>query len=308
MASARLQPYVGQWVLRSSGENLVVLQTSRRRGAIVGTLTAPLHLTEGSDGVFSGITQPLVSKQVSVSWGKTIVFITVGRKPDREKFTMVLQDTNHLVLNRFQNLVPPWKFERVESGEKATVALDWPIWDSDPKVVTIREQLRVLAEKDQAAREKEPIDPVETEELSRSARPALELIYQQFGWPKYSVFGTVAVHDFWVLIQHQSLDLQQQMLDACKRAVVIGETSERDYAYLFDRIQVSEGKLQHWGTQSKCQNGRAVLYQVDDMSHLEQRRKTIKLDSITGSLQKSDDICRRLQNAPSGSDGATGVE
>jgi hypothetical protein len=148
---------------------------------------------------------------------------------------------------------------------------------------------------DQAAREKHPIDPHEVQQLSESAHPLLESIYAGYGWPALSVFGAIASQDFWLLVQHQPLELQQRMLSGLKSEADLGEASERDYAYLFDRIQVSQGRPQHWGTQSHCQDGRAILYPAEDATHLEQLRQQIGLDPLEDSLRESTSTCTQLR-------------
>lgn len=48
-----------------------------------------------------------------------------------------------------------------------------------------------------------------------------------------------------------------------------------DYAYLYDRVQKGLNKPQHWGTQTKCEKSKPVLYPVDDPSSLDMRRKEL---------------------------------
>jgi hypothetical protein len=85
------------------------------------------------------------------------------------------------------------------------------------------------------------------------------------------------------------------MLAAMKSAVDASEASRRNYAYLFDRVQVLEGKQQRWGTQSQCEKGRATLYPVDDVAHLEERRSEAGLEPLADSLKGSDATCARLR-------------
>jgi hypothetical protein len=59
----------------------------------------------------------------------------------------------------------------------------------------------------------------------------------------------------------------------------------KDYAYLCDRVQIGEGKPQHWGSQVKCENGNPALSPVDDMSGLDARRKELFLQPIAEYLQ-----------------------
>jgi len=296
MHHARLQPYAGQWVLKSSGKNMMALDTKVQRGKIVGTIVGPQHFMEEANGHFEGISLPIAIKPVTGRWKGNIVELTIGRKPGWDKMPMTLPDKNHALLGWTHGKVPAWRFERTATGQKASVATDWPVYDLTPEIVDIRQQLRTMAEEDQAARQKKWIDSKEIEELSEKDRPALEAIFAHYGWPKVSAFGVEASNDFWLLIQHQPLPLQERMLNPMKAEVDAGEASKEKYAYLFDRVQLGEGKPQHWGTQARCEDGRAILSPLDDAAHVEQARKEIGLDTLEESLKRSDEICAHVQH------------
>ncbi len=292
---ARLQPYAGQWVLHSSGQNLMVLNTRVKRGRIAGTLSGPQYFTEHSSGEFDGISLPIRTKPVTGRWKGSFVELIVGYKPDRDKMPMMLPDENHALVDVFHGQVPASKFERVAAGQTAIVATDWPMYDLDSEIVTVRQQLRTMVDEDQAARQKKWIDSKEIEEISEKAKPSLEAIYARYGWPKISVFGAVASDDFWLLVQHQSLPLQERMLGTMNVAVDAGEASKAHYAFLFDRVQVAEGKPQHWGTQARCENGQAILSPLDDVIHVEERRKEYGLDTLQDSLKRSGNTCAHVR-------------
>lgn len=272
----------------------MVLNTRVHRRRLVGALTAPEHYSEDSDYTFSGISLPVLTRPVFGTLKGSGVEVIIGQKPDRWRMPMTLADNNHLLLDLFLGQVPAFRFERVPAEPKIMATTDWPKNNYDPEVVALRQQLRTMAEQDKAAREKKLIDPQETETLSEQAKPLLESIYARYEWPRISVFGPRASDDFWLLVQHQPLALQERMLGALKEAVAAGEAFRRNYAYLFDRVQVSEGQSQHWGTQSKCEGKRAVLYPIDDMAHVEERRREIGLNNLADSVRGSNEICARV--------------
>jgi hypothetical protein len=70
-----------------------------------------------------------------------------------------------------------------------------------------------------------------------------------------------------------------------EQAAKSGEASMSDYAYLYDRVQVGLGKPQHWGSQTKCVNGKPVLDPVDDPAGLAQRRKELFMMPIEDYLK-----------------------
>jgi len=98
------------------------------------------------------------------------------------------------------------------------------------------------------------------------------------------------------MIQHQSFKVQRRMLPAMEEAINQDEASKSHYAYLFDRVQVEEGKLQRWGTQSHCVSRKAVLFPLEDAVHVDERRAGVGLGTLKKSLKASNAICRRLDS------------
>jgi hypothetical protein len=291
---SRLHPYAGEWLLKYSGKNMMLLTLKAKRGKLTGTLTQPEHFSENWNGNFTGITLPIIAVPAVGIWNGNHAELTTGPKTNQDRSTMTLTDEDHLLIAFFHGMVPDWRFERISSEKQTAVDRNWPAYVSDPEIVSIRHQLRSMAEADKQARERKIIDQNEINRLSDESRPFLDQIYSVYGWPKISIFGAPATEDYWLLVQHQPLAFQEQMLPAMKSAVDTGEAANRDYAYLFDRLQVEHGKPQHWGTQSHCEHKRAVLYDVDDPKRLEQYRKEAGLEALVEALRAASSMCERL--------------
>src|SRR4051812_5220991 len=171
-----LQPYAGQWLLKYSGKNMMLLSLKVHHGQLAGTLTLPEHLTEDWNGNFIGVSLPIITRPAIGRWNHNHVELTLGSIPDQDKMPMRRADDHRLLVARFLGIVPDWKFERVSPDEQAIVDSDWPAYVSDPEVVSIRHQLRSMAEADTQAREKQTIDQNEINTLSDKSRPLLEQI------------------------------------------------------------------------------------------------------------------------------------
>ena len=265
-----------------------------KHGELIGKLIQPRHFSEDWNGDFVGVSLPIITLRARGRWMGDHVELTTGPGPDQDRSAITLADPDHLRLSFFHGTVPDWNFERLHLAARATVASDWPAYVSDPEVVSIRRQLRSMADADKQAREKRYIDQAEINRLSDESRPLLQQIYSVYGWPKISVFDAQTAKDYWLLIQHQPLEFQEQVLPSMKTAAESGEATKRDYAYLFDRVEVEQGKPQHWGTQSRCDEKKAVLYSVDDDKNLEQLRKQVGLEPVADSLRAVDAMCKRL--------------
>jgi len=295
-ANPQLQAYAGRWLLKSHGKNMMLLTIRAHGDTLSGTWVGPKKVGEDSAGEFTGIFLPIITRPLTGQAKGDAVEIVLGPKSDEDRVTMKLRDKSHLQVAFFRGAVPDWTFERVTGRQPVQVSSDWPAHSNDPKIAAIQEQLEAMAREDQAAREKTSIDPQETTALAEQDRPFLESIFKQYGWPKISVFDVTPCNDFWLLVQHQPPDVEEEMLPALQKAVSDGEASRTNYAYLFDRVQTDEGKPQHWGTQAKCENGQAILYPVDDMKGIDERRKAIGLAPLTAYIQSLAALCKRVPN------------
>lgn len=295
-ANAQLQPYAGRWLLKSHGKNMMLLTILAHEGSLAGSLVGPKDATEDWLGGFSGIFLPITTRPLTGKLKGNAVEIVVGPKSDQDRVTMRLSDKDHLLVAFYRGVVPDWEFTRVTRKQSVRVSTDWPPYDDDPKIVEIREQLQTMARQDKAARERKWIDPRETAALAEQATALLESVFNQYGWPKISVFDTIPCNNFWILVQHQSPAVHEQMLPSLKSAVDEGEAEKMEYAYLFDRVQTEEGKLQHWGTQTKCEDGHAVLYPVDEVANIDKRRKAVGLGPLGESLRDAGHLCQRVPN------------
>jgi hypothetical protein len=103
-------------------------------------------------------------------------------------------------------------------------------------------------------------------------------IMDKVGYPGTDIVSGECRDDAFFIILHAPLEIQkkylQVLLDAIKKNQVSGITS----AFLIDRILISEGKKQLYGTQYKLKSdGSQQLEPVEDPQNLEKRQKEIGL-------------------------------
>lgn len=118
------------------------------------------------------------------------------------------------------------------------------------------------------------------EALGRIANDILD----RYGWPGPEA-GANASHNMWLIYQHQdaNIDWQKRALRHMEVRLDSGEVSRSDYAYLFDRVAVNEGRLQRYGTQlDGC-----GIKPVEDEPRLDQRRTAMGLPPIDEYLQST---------------------
>jgi hypothetical protein len=121
--------------------------------------------------------------------------------------------------------------------------------------------------------------------------PILKSIYSKIGYPTIALVGDEASSKFFTLVQHSDKDVkfQEKMLSKISAEVRKGNVSAKNYAFLTDRVQLSQQKPQVYGTQVEYNTDIGQVYPkatVDSLK-LNKRRKEIGLEPIEEYLNKS---------------------
>jgi hypothetical protein len=100
------------------------------------------------------------------------------------------------------------------------------------------------------------------------------------GWPGRTLAGDDGAQAAWLLAQHADHDpvLQRAFLDALRVAVAQGEASPAHLAYLEDRVRVSAGQPQLYGTQFTGTGAEFGPCPIEDPKRLDQRRAEMGLE------------------------------
>ncbi len=273
----------GKWVSTLSGVVFSVLELDWRNNGLIGVMVAPERFVFDQDQELTEIS----SEHRKVSLSLKSVKGADLRLTDKsgEHIVVIRQlDRNRIELSIEGSQMPSLLFHRVDTSEKVEVASSLP----EPKTPELRELQRKLKEmvtEDQSVRMTRPILASRMQEVDDKHRPILLRIFRQYGWPRISLAGRRTANDYWLLVQHQDLSVQKMVLPAMKRAVDQGEASKANFAYLYDRVMVGEGRAQHWGTQTRCQDHLPVLDPVDDPSTLDKRRAELHLMPVAQYLE-----------------------
>lgn len=112
-------------------------------------------------------------------------------------------------------------------------------------------QLEALAAADQAMREAYLAGSGAWDDASDArGAEALRRIVEQIGWPTAAKVGRAGTDAAWIIAQHADHDLDfQKTCLALMRAYAAEDVPAEHAAYLEDRIAVSEGRPQAYGTQ-----------------------------------------------------------
>jgi hypothetical protein len=126
-----------------------------------------------------------------------------------------------------------------------------------------------------------------------NARQLREVI-ERFGWPNERLAGVDGAEAAWLIAQHSIAE--PDFMRACCRLleheVASGEVPGWQLAYLDDRIRVSEGRPQRFGTQYEVTPTGPALCPVEEPESLDQRRLNVGLGPISERLKSMQDAPR----------------
>jgi len=108
-------------------------------------------------------------------------------------------------------------------------------------------------------------------------------------WLK-SGFNRRTIDNIWLLVQHSpDDDLMAQVLSQIEPLVATGQIDGQDYGLMFDRVAISQGRPQRYGTQFECTGGVYVPSKTEDPAGLDARRKQLGFSMSYEAYKKTVD-------------------
>ncbi len=157
----------------------------------------------------------------------------------------------------------------------------------------LREELLKLAEKDQERLRNTIGETKKSEDLLKRMRTNREKntlslcpIVKEYGWPTAAVVGKDGVAAVLLLLKNSSsFALQADLLPVIVAAVKKGEIPKAGFAGYFDRLRVSAGLKQLFGTQVTIAGGFLVLYPIETEKYVDARRRQYDLPPLADYLR-----------------------
>lgn len=120
-----------------------------------------------------------------------------------------------------------------------------------------------------------------------------------WSWFNISVFGAKADNEAWLIAQHadHDIDFQNEILTKLERLYPTGETSPRNYAYLYDRVasawqRPDLRRPQRYGTQGQCKEaGKWEPLPIEDLDNVDIRRKEVGLGLLKDYITEISKVC-----------------
>jgi hypothetical protein len=119
----------------------------------------------------------------------------------------------------------------------------------------------------------------------------LERVIAAHGWPGRTLVGADGANAAFALVQHaRDTAFQAQVLRLLVRAQAAGEVEGQHLALLTDRVAVTRGQPQVYGTQATIVNGRVVLARLADSSGVDARRQRVGLPPLAAYVRVLDSL------------------
>jgi hypothetical protein len=93
------------------------------------------------------------------------------------------------------------------------------------------------------------------------------------GWFTRSRYGAEASKAAFMIIQHSSVESWRRFLPVIQPLVATGEVDGEAFALMYDRLEVTEGRPQRYGSQFRCRGGGFESFPLEDATRVEAWRK-----------------------------------
>ncbi|WP_191860068.1 DUF6624 domain-containing protein [Hanstruepera ponticola] len=132
-----------------------------------------------------------------------------------------------------------------------------------------------------------PLGELKQQLVSNNFKEIQHLI-NTYGWPKYSIVGSLAADAPLLCINHHENDsIRKKYIDRIKNSCLKGEGSCTEFAKIQDRILVNDGKLQLYGMQFRYRQDKTLEpFPIKDPEFVDKRRKTIGLEPLKDYLKR----------------------
>jgi hypothetical protein len=137
---------------------------------------------------------------------------------------------------------------------------------------------------------------------SRHADRLWEILDDYEVWPGFRLVGIDGEEAAWHVAQLADAGLQRRALDHLEVAVDNGDADPAHYACLLDRVRMSEGRPQVFGSQFVVRGDRSVApWPIEDPLAVDERRFAMNLPTLAEQARRMEDQYRE-RGMPSGMD------
>jgi hypothetical protein len=113
-------------------------------------------------------------------------------------------------------------------------------------------------------------------EIDTFTTAELKTIMPKAGWFDNATHGRQVTHGAWLIAQHSpDAKFREYALAQMEGLVRTGGVDSRDYALIYDRVQILKGLPQKFGSQMRCTDGHLQLQPIQDEAAVDALREAI---------------------------------
>ena len=157
---------------------------------------------------------------------------------------------------------------------------------------TLGAELIAMRDSDQATRrrwledQKDPERIAEVKAVDAKNLARLKEILHRWGWPRKSDLGEKEAAAAWTIAQHGDAAFLRDVLPRMEEAMKRGDLGPGLYATSLDRVLISEGKKQRYGSQFDTAGDRCEPLPIEDPEHVDERRRAMALGPLAEYTQQ----------------------
>lgn len=176
-----------------------------------------------------------------------------------------------------------FEFEPDPPHKLDTIWVDAPKERESIAEPALRDELLRRAADDQRVRTEAKLLALEAIMVDAANTIFMKDVVEKRGWPGRSMVGVDGANAAWILVQHADADpeFQRRCLALLEVAYSRQEATGQELAYLTDRVLVSEGKPQLYGTQFRRIGGELKPLPIKDEAHVDDRRREMGLSPLS---------------------------
>lgn len=168
----------------------------------------------------------------------------------------------------------------------------------------LRDQLLAMKEQmDQASYAGEALEPLDSNYSAKmrsihgnNAQRLNNIIDELDHWPTVEMVGEEGAYAAWAIAQFASEwpALQRKFLGALNVAAARGEVTQRQLAFLLDRVRFNQGQPQFYGTFLDWDAQGELSAEIEQADTLEERRKAVGLPPYEFTRQRQMEEIKKL--------------
>jgi hypothetical protein len=139
--------------------------------------------------------------------------------------------------------------------------------------------------------ERERVYKTEVEPVDRKNTARLREIVGKYGWPGIDLVSRDGAEAAFTLLLHTpDHEFRKKCLTLTKEAAEKGEVPRFAVAMLTYKVLVDEGKPQVYGTHVNMEDGKPVVWPIEDEANVDERRAAVGLEPMGEYLKKYEEM------------------